>query len=151
MRERTVEIVVGLFIVAGLASLIFLGLQVSGLSLSSAQDTYTVYADFNDVGGLQDRAQVSIGGVTIGQVSSITLDKKTYQAKVAMDIYKSVDNIPKDSTAVIRTAGLLGEKYIDVSVGADSKFLKNGDYFYSTQSALNIEKLISNFAAGGGK
>jgi len=148
MRERTIEILVGLFLIAGLASLTFLGLKVSGLSLSAAQNTYTIYADFNDVGGLQDRAQVSIGGVTIGRVSDITLDKKTYQAKVAMEIYQSVDNIPKDSAAVIRTAGLLGEKYVDVSIGADSKFMKNGDYFYSTQSALNIEKLISNFAAG---
>lgn len=148
MRQRTLEILVGLFMIAGVASLAVLAIKVSGLSIQAPEQTYKLYADFNDIGGLQVRGKVSLAGVTIGRVGAITLDHKTYQAKVELDIFRSVDNIPTDSIAVIRTAGLLGEKYVDVSVGADAKNMKAGDYFYSTQSALNLEKLIGNFAAG---
>lgn len=149
MRNRMLELVVGAFMLAGFAALIFLALQVSGLSPKAAAETYTVYAKFNDIGGLSERAQVSLAGVTIGKVSDIRLDPETLQAEVAMQIFQDIDTISADSTAVIRTAGLLGEKYIDVSVGGDPEYMDEGDYFYGTQSALNIEKLISNFAAGG--
>ncbi|WP_111495749.1 outer membrane lipid asymmetry maintenance protein MlaD [Marinobacter bohaiensis] len=148
MRQRTVEIVVGAFMVAGCAALLFLALQVSGLTLQSSEPTYKVYANFNDIGGLAVRGQVSMAGVTIGRVTDISLDPDTYQARVEMEINKSVDIIPTDSSAIIRTAGLLGEKYIDVSIGADTSYMADGDTFYGTQSALNIERLISNFASG---
>lgn len=148
MKQNLMEVAVGAFMVAGLAALFVLAMQVSGLSMSPAQQTYKVYASFNDVGGLSVRGQVAMAGVTIGRVSAIRLDDKTYQAIVEMDLYESVRNIPADSTAVIRTSGLLGEKYIDVSVGGDEAFMAPGDYFYATQSSLNLEKLISTFAAG---
>lgn len=148
MRQRTLEVVVGCFMLAGIGALLFLALQVSGLTPQSGEPTYKVYANFNDIGGLSVRGQVSMAGVTIGEVSDITLDRETYQARVEMTLNKSVDIIPTDSTAVIRTAGLLGEKYIDVSIGADQTYMEPGDTFYGTQSALNIERLISNFASG---
>jgi len=148
MAQRTTEIFVGLFMVAGLAALIFLALQVSGLSPKAAESTYTVYANFNDTGGLTPRGRVSMAGVTVGTIDSITLDKDTFQARVAMSIHSDIDNIPADSSAVIRTSGLLGEQYIDISVGGDMESLKEGDTFYSTQSAMNLERLISNFASG---
>ncbi|HTN34396.1 MAG TPA: outer membrane lipid asymmetry maintenance protein MlaD [Marinobacter sp.] len=148
MAQRTIEIIVGLFMLAGLAALLFLALQVSGLSPKAADSTYTVYANFNDSGGLTPRGRVSMAGVTVGSIDSIKLDKNTFQARVAMSIFADVDNIPADSAAVIRTSGLLGEQYIDISVGGDMESLHNGDTFYSTQSAMNIERLISNFASG---
>ncbi|BES70741.1 outer membrane lipid asymmetry maintenance protein MlaD [Marinobacter nanhaiticus D15-8W] len=148
MRQRTLEIVVGCFMLAGIGALLFLALQVSGLTPQSGEPTYKVYANFNDIGGLSVRGQVSMAGVTIGEVTDITLDRETYQARVEMAVNRSVDIIPTDSTAVIRTAGLLGEKYIDVSIGADQSYMQPGDTFYGTQSALNIERLISNFASG---
>lgn len=148
MRQRTLEIVVGCFMLAGIGALLFLALQVSGLTPQSGEPTYKVYANFNDIGGLSVRGQVSMAGVTIGEVTDITLDRETYQARVEMSVNKSIDIIPTDSTAVIRTAGLLGEKYIDVSIGADQTYMQSGDTFYGTQSALNIERLISNFASG---
>lgn len=148
MRQRTVEIVVGSFVLAGLGALLVLALQVSGLSPKSAESSYRVYANFNDIGGLSVRGQVSMAGVAIGSITDIQLDPKTYQARVEMSINQSVDIIPTDSSAIIRTAGLLGEKYIDVSVGADQTYMKQDDTFYGTQSALNIERLISNFASG---
>ncbi|HKK55915.1 outer membrane lipid asymmetry maintenance protein MlaD [Marinobacter sp.] len=148
MAQRTTDLVVGLFMVAGIAALLFLALQVSGLSPKSSGDSYTLYANFNDAGGLTPRARVSMAGVTIGSIREITLNHETFQARVAMDVQSSVDNIPADSAAVIRTSGLLGEQYIDVSVGGDMESLANGDTFYSTQSAMNLERLISNFASG---
>jgi len=148
MAQRTTDLVVGLFMVAGIAALLFLALQVSGLSPKSSGDSYTLYANFNDAGGLTPRARVSMAGVTVGSIREITLNHETFQARVAMDVQSSVDNIPADSAAVIRTSGLLGEQYIDVSVGGDMESLANGDTFYSTQSAMNLERLISNFASG---
>lgn len=148
MRQRWIEISVGFFIILGIAALAVLALQVSGLTLQPQQGSYKLYANFNDVGGLAVRGQVSMAGVRIGKVASIQLDPKTYQARVELAIDQSVDNLPVDSVAVVRTAGLLGEKYIDVSVGGDEEFLKPGEAFTGTQSALNIEKLISSFAAG---
>lgn len=89
-----------------------------------------------------------MAGVTVGGIDSISLNKETFQARVAMSIYGDVDNIPADSAAVIRTSGLLGEQYIDISIGGEMDSLAAGDTFYSTQSAMNIERLISNFASG---
>jgi phospholipid/cholesterol/gamma-HCH transport system substrate-binding protein len=123
-------------------------LQVSGLSPKSSGDSYTLYANFNDAGGLTSRARVSMAGVTIGSIRDVTLNRETFQARVVMDVNASVDNIPADSAAVIRTSGLLGEQYIDVSVGGDMASLADGDTFYTTQSAMNLERLISNFASG---
>jgi len=151
MAQRKADLVVGLFMVAGLAALLFLALQVSGLAPRSSEASYTLYANFNDAGGLAPRARVSMAGVTIGSIRDITLDRETFQARVLVDIDVSVDNIPADSAAVIRTSGLLGEQYIDVSVGGDMESLSEGDTFYSTQSAMNIERMISNFASGQGQ
>ncbi len=89
-----------------------------------------------------------MAGVTVGTIESITLNKKTFQAKVAMVINADIDTIPSDSSAVIRTSGLLGEQYIDISVGGEMESLADDDTFYSTQSAMNLERLISNFASG---
>lgn len=146
MYSRKIELAVGIFVLLGVAALFLLALKVSGLSLSAGQSTYTLYAEFNDVGGLRVRGRVSLAGVTVGQVQSIELDPKSMKAKVEMSIDSSVDFISTDSIAVISTSGLLGDKYIDVSLGGDEETLSAGDYFYSTQSALNLEKLISNFA-----
>lgn len=148
MAQRSADLMVGVFMMAGIAALLFLALQVSGLTPKSSSESYTLYANFNDAGGLTPRAKVSMAGVTIGNIREITLNRETFQARVIIDVDASVDNIPSDSAAVIRTSGLLGEQYIDVSVGGDMESLADGDTFYSTQSAMNLERLISNFASG---
>lgn len=148
MAQRTTEIIVGLFMIAGFAALLFLALQVSGLSLKPAGETYTVYADFNDAGSLAPRGKVSMAGVSIGRIRDVTLNPKTFQARVAIEIDAAYSSIPADSSAVIRTSGLLGDQYIDISVGVDMESLSDGDDFYETQSAMNIERLITNFASG---
>lgn len=148
MSQRTTEILVGLFMLAGFGALLVLALKVSGLSLEPAGDTYTVYADFNDAGSLSPRGKVSMAGVAVGRIRDISLNQETFQARVAIEIDASVDSIPEDSTAVIRTSGLLGDQYIDISVGGAMDSLEPGDTFYETQSAMNLERLISNFASG---
>ena len=148
MHQRTIELAVGAFMLMGMAALIFLALQVSGLSSSSEEDTYKIYAQFDDLGGLSSKGRVSLAGVTIGKVSNVTLDTESHMALVEMQISKDVSNLSTDSVASIQTAGLLGDKFISISTGADEEYLADGDTIFDTQSALNLEKLIGAFASG---
>jgi len=148
MYNKSVELVVGVFMLIGMAALVFLALQVSGLSLDSQKESYRIYAQFDDLGGLSVRGRVSMAGVTIGRVSDVSLDKESYSALVEMEIFAEVDNLTADSVASIQTSGLLGDKFVSISVGADEEMLADGDTIFDTQSALNLEKLISAFASG---
>jgi phospholipid/cholesterol/gamma-HCH transport system substrate-binding protein len=145
MQNRTLEIGVGLFVLAGLLAFLLLALRVSGLSLGDQRDTYTLYANFDNVSGLAVRSKVTLAGVTIGKVTAINLNAKNFMGQVTMEIDKRVNNLPVDSTASILTAGLLGEKYIGLSVGGDSEVLKNDGVIRDTQSALVLEDLIGKF------
>jgi phospholipid/cholesterol/gamma-HCH transport system substrate-binding protein len=141
---RTIEISVGAFMLAGILALGFLAIQVSGLSIhDSNRDTYKIYAHFTNASGLSVRAKVSIAGVVIGRVTAITLDPKDTRAKVEMSVQKKVNFITTDSIASIQTAGILGEKYIAISIGGDPEVLKDGEEITDTQSALVLEDLIS--------
>lgn len=144
MRIRVMEIGVGAFLLAGIVALLWLALNVSGLNLES-KDTYKVYARFENIGGLTERSKVTMSGVLIGQVSDIRLDEDALQALVEMEIQEDIDFLSIDSSASILTAGLLGEKYIGVVVGAEEEYLQDGDYFEDTQSALVLEDLIGKF------
>ena len=145
MQTRTMEIGVGLFLLAGLLALLLLALRVSGLTVADSADTYKLYASFDNAAGLTVRAKVTMAGVTIGKVSAIELDHDSYTGRVTMDVQKTVNNLPEDSTASILTAGLLGEKYIGISVGGDDALLKDGGVIHDTQSALVLEDLIGKF------
>lgn len=142
MQNRAIETGVGLFLLAGILALLLLALRVSGLSTSASTDTYKLYAYFDNIAGLTVRAKVSMAGVTIGKVTAIDLDRDTFTGRVTLEIQKKVDNLPSDSTASILTAGLLGEKYIGLSVGGDDKLLKDGGTIHDTQSSLVLEDLI---------
>lgn len=148
MRMRTIEISVGVFILAGMFALFLLALKVSGLSLTGNSQTYELYAEFDHVGSLTHRAKVAMAGVTIGRVVGIELNKQTYMARVTMAIDSNVDNIPVDSTAAIETAGLLGEKYVGISIGGATEYLRPGELFDDTQSAIVLEDLIGKFMLG---
>lgn len=145
MRMRTIEIIVGFFMLAGIAALTFLALNVSGLTLASIDDSYTLKARFDNLAGLTVRAKVSISGVEVGKVTRISFNNDESMAEVEMQIDSRVDKIPKDSTASIYTAGLLGEKYIGFSIGADEVYFKNGDLVRDTTSGLVLEELIGKF------
>lgn len=145
MRMRNVELMVGGFMVMGIVALVLMALRVSGLSMDAAGETYTIKARFENLGGLTDRAKVPLAGVTIGRVTNITLDQEWYAAVVEMEIDKSMDTLPIDTSASILTAGLLGEKYIGLSVGAEIDYMQDGDWVQDTQSAVVLEELISRF------
>jgi phospholipid/cholesterol/gamma-HCH transport system substrate-binding protein len=145
MRSKRIELFVGAFIVVGIMAFVYLAVQVSGLAFSDKKDNYQIVARFDDIGGLSNRAKVTIAGVNIGSVESITLDKDLYMGLVTMNIDSDVDNIPTDSSIAILTSGLLGEKYLGLSIGADDEMLTDGGEIFDTQSALVLETLISQF------
>jgi phospholipid/cholesterol/gamma-HCH transport system substrate-binding protein len=148
---RTIEISVGIFMLAGILALAFLAIQVSGLSVRDSQrETYRLHANFSNVSGLTERAKISVAGVVIGRVTSISIDPKTTNARVEMAIDKKVDFITSDSIASIQTAGILGEKYISISVGGDPEVLKDGDEIVDTAPSLVLEDLIGKVLANFG-
>jgi len=145
MQMRNIELMVGGFMIMGIIALVLMAFRVSGLSPEAGGETYTIKARFENLGGLTDRAKVSLAGVTIGRVTRITLDDEWYAAVVEMEIDKSMTTLPIDTSASILTAGLLGEKYIGLSVGAEMDYLADGDWVQDTQSAIVLEELISRF------
>ncbi|KIH85328.1 outer membrane lipid asymmetry maintenance protein MlaD [Pseudomonas batumici] len=145
MQNRTLEIGVGLFLLAGILALLLLALRVSGLSPTTSTETYKLYAYFDNIAGLTVRAKVTMAGVTIGKVTAIDLDRDSFTGRVTMQVEKRVNNLPTDSTASILTAGLLGEKYIGLSVGGEDTLLKDGGTIHDTQSSLVLEDLIGKF------
>ncbi|QGZ29999.1 outer membrane lipid asymmetry maintenance protein MlaD [Stutzerimonas stutzeri] len=144
MRIRTLEIGVGLFLLAGVLALLLLSLRVSGLNVDST-GTYKLYAYFDNIAGLSVRSKVTMAGVTIGKVTAIDLDRESYTGRVTLEVQQDVDILPVDSTASILTAGLLGEKYIGISVGGEEETLGDGDTIRDTQSSLVLEELIGKF------
>jgi phospholipid/cholesterol/gamma-HCH transport system substrate-binding protein len=143
-RTRTIELGTGLFVLLGLAALLFLTTQTSGGGMAGVE-TYRVTAHFDNIGGLAERAPVTMAGVAIGRVERIEFDPERLNAKVTMQIEQRFDAIPEDSEASILTAGLLGANYIGIGPGGSPDVMKNGDEIYLTQSALLLERLISKF------
>ncbi|MFL0807649.1 MAG: outer membrane lipid asymmetry maintenance protein MlaD [Oceanobacter sp.] len=145
MRMRYIELAVGVFMIMGVIALVLMAFRVSGLTMDDAGETYTVKARFENLGGLTERAKVSMAGVTIGRVTQVYLDTEWYSAVVEMEINKSMSTLTSDTSAAILTAGLLGEKYIGLTVGAEEEYLAEGDWIEDTQSALVLEELIGRF------
>ncbi|MFM2398007.1 MAG: outer rane lipid asymmetry maintenance protein MlaD [Pseudomonadota bacterium] len=144
MESKSYDIWVGLFVAVGLIALVFLALKAGNLATFSTSATYTLNARFDNIGGLKPRAPVKSAGVTVGRVEEIMFDDKTFQANavLAMDArYK----FPKDTSAKILTAGLLGEQYIGLEAGGDAQNLAGGDRIKMTQSAVVLENLIGQF------
>ena len=135
---------VGFFVLLGMAGLVFLALKAANLGTVTGSDTYLVQARVDNIGGLKVRAPVRTAGVTVGRVTQIALDKKTYQGVVSMEIDRAYQ-YPKDSAAKILTAGLLGDQYIGLDPGGDDKNLAPGDTVPQTQSAVVLENLIGQF------
>ena len=154
MKRKSLDLWVGVFVAIGLGALLFLALKVGNLASFSAAETYLVKANFDNIGGLKKRAPVKSAGVVVGRVEDIVFDTETYEATVEFSIDKHYE-FPKDTSAKILTAGLLGEQYIGLAAGGDTAKLKNGDKLKITQSAVVLENLISQFlfnkAADGGK
>ena len=144
MERTTLDLWVGLFVVAGLAAVLVLAMKVGNLSTFNMSESYTLQADFDNIGGLKSRSPVKSAGVVVGRVTAINFDNQTFRAKVSMVIDKRYQ-FPKDTFAKILTAGLLGEQYVGLDPGGDEQVLKGGDKVAKTQSAVVLENLISSF------
>ncbi|CAN7153076.1 outer membrane lipid asymmetry maintenance protein MlaD [Massilia sp. LjRoot122] len=144
MHRKTIDVWVGLFVLLGVASLLFLALQAGNMSTISFSKTYAVTGKFDNIGGLKPQAPVKSAGVVVGRVGEISFDDKTYQALVRLDMEPGY-KFPKDSSLKILTAGLLGEQYIGIEPGGDTQNLVDGDRINRTQSATVLEDLINQF------
>lgn len=145
LPQRLIESLVGIFVIMAIAALSVLAFKVSGLTSLFPEKTYTVTADFEDIGGLKVRSPVKIGGVQIGEVSQIALNPTTFKAVVSLAIKAEYNDIPDDSSARILTAGLLGDNYVAITPMYGANFLKNGSEIQFTNSAMILEKLIGQF------
>ena len=144
MNRSTIDLWVGVFVVAGVAGLLFLALKVGNLATFSNSQTYQVIAKFANIGGLKARAPVKSAGVVIGRVADIRFDNESYEAIVSINVDYNYQ-FPRDTTAKILTSGILGEQYVGLEAGGDGVMLKNGDRLRLTQSAVVLENLISQF------
>jgi phospholipid/cholesterol/gamma-HCH transport system substrate-binding protein len=145
--SATRDLIVGLFVVVGLAALGYLSIQVGGLTYKGPGGL-RLYAVFDEIGGLKPRAPVSIAGVTVGKVAAIDLDEGL-RARVTLDVDASLQ-LPSDTSAGIRTSGLLGDQFIALEPGAEEELLGPGEEIAMTESALSIERLIGRFVQNSG-
>ena len=144
MVSKTLQFIVGLFVLLGLVALGVLATQVATTSLGQT-DSYTLTAKFENIGGLNVKAPVAIGGVRIGRVTAIDLDTTEFSARVTMAIDKTYNELPWDTSASILTSGLLGAQFVGLEPGADEEFLADGDEIELTQSTIQLENLIGRF------
>ena len=143
MKRFNLEVAVGLFMVVGFLCFAWLSIRLGDVSFFSNR-TYPIRADFGSVSGLKPGASIEIAGVPVGRVASIKLDQQSYQAEVTMDINRDV-KLQEDSIASIRTAGIIGDRYVDISPGGSPDLLKPGGVITETESAINLEELVSKY------
>lgn len=143
MKRFNVEVAVGLFMVIGFLCFAWLSIRLGDVGLFS-EKTYPVVASFGSVSGLKPGATVEIAGVQVGKVESITLDPSSYEAVVRMTIHQDV-KLQEDSIASIRTAGIIGDRYVDLSPGGSPDLIKPGGKITETESAINLEELVSKY------
>ncbi len=141
MTRKAIETTVGLFLLIGVAAMIWLALKVGNWSPTTTHD-YEVTAHFDNIGGLTMKAPVTLAGVTIGRVASIGIDADNYSARITLQIDQAHDNLPTDTSAAILTSGLLGAQYVGLDPGAEETYLKDGGRIEITQSAVVLEHLI---------
>ena len=144
MERAKLDIWVGIFVILGIAAMFGLATKVGNLTSNSIKETYQVFANFENIGGLKPRAAVKAAGVVVGRVDSIVFDTEAYHAVVKIKVDTRYI-FPKDTFANIYTAGLLGEQYIGLEAGGDLENLEDGDLITQTQDAVVLEKLISQF------
>lgn len=144
MNRAVIDLWVGIFVAIGLGALVFLAFKVGNLAAVNASESYELTAKFDNIGGLKIRAPVKSAGVVVGRVSDIRFDSDNYQAVVVMKV-DSRYKFPRDTFVTINTSGLLGEQYVGFEVGGEPDMLMPGDTIKKTQSAVVLEKLISQF------
>ncbi len=149
MKKNRLEMIVGSFMVAGFLAFVFLALSLGEVGLFKKNSTYTVDSEFDNVAGVKKGASVQIAGVVVGEVSKIWLDQDEV-AHLGLQIDKRYE-LPIDSIASIKSTGIIGGKFIQISMGGDDELLIDGGVITETESSLDIESLISKFAFGSAK
>ena len=145
MKKFDLELTVGFFLLLGILSLAYISINLGKLEIVG-RNAYIVYAEFEKAGGIKPKAVVEIAGVEIGTVKSVHITKD-YRAKVAIEIDKNI-KLQEDSIASIKTKGLIGEQYVQISPGGSDKMIQNGGTIRETESAVDIEELISKYVFG---
>ena len=150
MKFNKIEFMVGCFMLAGILAGVLLSLKVAGLTFDDGRDSYTLFARFDNIGGLKVRSPIKIGGVVVGRVSDIQIDTKTLAPVVEMQIQERYNSLADTTTASILTSGLLGEQYIGLTPGFSDEdmgttVLKSGDRIGDTKSSIVLEDLIGKF------
>ena len=143
MRKLSTEFIVGLFLLLGIAAIVYLSVVISGVS-GFGSSGYRLLAKFENSSGLKKGAFVEIAGVRVGRVDSVSLDPKTQESAVWLEIDHGVE-VQEDSSASIRTAGIIGDKFVKISTGASYDLLVDGDEIIETEPAISIEELISKY------
>lgn len=144
MQSKKTDFLVGIFVLLGFLAVLFLALKAGNLSTFSFDKTYQISAKFDNIGSLKVRAPVKSNGVVVGRVAEVGFDNKDFRAIVKLNM-EAKYAFPKDSSATIQTAGLIGEQYIGITAGAEEETLKEGSEIMYTQSALVLEELVSKF------
>jgi phospholipid/cholesterol/gamma-HCH transport system substrate-binding protein len=146
-----VELASGIFLLLGIAALLWLALKATDYGQDVGKETYSFSARFTNIAELRDKAPVKIGGVTIGMVESIELDPVSFEAVVTMKVSTRFNEIPSDTGASIITSGVLGDRYVGLEPGGAPDFLQEGDELFITQSALILEQAIGKFLFNTGE
>jgi len=146
MKNTKLELSVGLFVLLGIAAIIYLAIQVGTGSLLNG-DTYLIESRFANTGGLHSGSSVLVSGVTVGRVEAIRIEPSDYSAIVTLRVLSGL-RLPTDSMASIKTSGLIGDKYVALSPGADDTYMKSGARITMTESAVDLESLIGKMAFG---
>jgi phospholipid/cholesterol/gamma-HCH transport system substrate-binding protein len=145
-----VELASGIFLLLGIAALVWLAMRATDYGQEIGKDTYRISARFANVADLRVKAPVKIGGVTVGMVESIVLDPVTFEAVVNMNIASRFNEIPSDTGASVFTSGVLGDRYIGLEPGGAPDVLVDGDELFITQSALILEQIIGKYLFNAG-
>jgi len=144
--KNGMEFLVGLFMIAGFIAFGYLALQLGEVSLFSSSKTYTITAQFDNIAGVKKGSSVQVAGVVIGQVTKIWLDEDAV-ANVALQVNNDVE-LSVDTIASVKSQGLIGDKFIALSLGGDEELFQDGGILTDTESSVDIESLISKFAFG---
>ncbi|MCL2458345.1 MAG: outer membrane lipid asymmetry maintenance protein MlaD [Desulfobulbus sp.] len=146
MGNSRVEILVGVFLICGFLALGWLALRLGEVPWVGASKSYTINAEFTNISGVKSGADVQVAGVVVGKVRQLELNKDR-RALVTMQVDRSI-TIPVDSVASVKSQGIIGDKYIQITLGGDEQPYQPGDTIVDTESAVDLESLISKFAFG---
>jgi len=143
LKKINIEIAVGIFMVLGFLCFAYISVRLGDVGLFS-DNTYRVHARFISISGLKAGGSVEIAGVAVGKVSQVRLDPDNYEAEVELAINKSV-KLQDDCIASVRTAGIIGDRYVNITPGGSDEFIEDGGEILETESAINLEELVSKY------